>query len=30
MAKNIKVRNLKQFIKRLLLSINIKLYLQMR
>ena len=30
MAKNIKVRNLKQFIKRLLLSINIKLYLQMK
>ena len=30
MAKNIKVRNLKQFIKRLLLSVNIKLYLQMR
>ena len=30
MVKNIKVRNLKQFIKRLLLSINIKLYLQMR
>ena len=30
MSKNIKVRNLKQFIKRLLLSINIKLYLQMR
>ena len=30
MAKNIKVRNIKQLIKRLLLSINIKLYLQMR
>lgn len=30
MEKNIKVRNFKQFIKRILLKINIKLYLKMR
>ena len=30
MAKNIKVRNIKQLVKRLLLSTNIKLYLQMK
>ncbi len=30
MIKNIKIRNLKQFIKKVLLLINIKLYLKMR
>ena len=30
MYKNIKVRNIKQLIKRILLAINIKLYLKMR